>query len=223
MSCVLEGRQLVRRYRQGTYEVTAVDGVNIKVEKGDFISILGPSGSGKTTLLRLLGGLDRPTSGEVMFNGEKTDIENDRQISRLRRRSIGFIHQDYQLIPSLTARENIMLPLLLDGRKCEQSALTGLAEELGIAESLGAYADELSGGQKQRVAIARALIIEPAVILADEPTGNLDGKTASGVMDIFLRLHSSGHTILMVTHNSSFASKATRLLKMNDGKTEETC
>ena len=222
MDNVLTVRGLTRTFRQGETEIHAVDHVDLEIRKGEFVSIIGASGSGKTTLLNILGCIDRPSAGEVTVNGQSITGADDARLSEIRRREIGYIHQDFQLLPILTAAENIITPLLLDRRKPDREEMRQLAESLGIADRLTHLPSELSGGQQQRVAIARTLMTHPSVILADEPTGNLDKAAAENIMDLLTALNRQGHTILLVTHNEDFAKRCTRLLRMTDGKLEET-
>ena len=222
MDNVLTVRGLTRTFRQGETEIHAVDHVDLEIRKGEFVSIIGASGSGKTTLLNILGCIDRPSAGEVTVNGQSVTGADDARLSEIRRREIGYIHQDFQLLPILTAAENIIMPLLLDRRKPDREEMRQLAESLGIADRLTHLPSELSGGQQQRVAIARTLMTHPSVILADEPTGNLDKAAAENIMDLLTALNRQGHTILLVTHNEDFAKRCTRLLRMTDGKLEET-
>ena len=222
MDNVLTVRGLTRTFRQGETEIHAVDHVDLEIRKGEFVSIIGASGSGKTTLLNILGCIDRPSAGEVTVNGQSITGADDARLSEIRRREIGYIHQDFQLLPILTAAENIIMPLLLDRRKPDREEMRQLAESLGIADRLTHLPSELSGGQQQRVAIARTLMTHPSVILADEPTGNLDKAAAENIMDLLTALNRQGHTILLVTHNEDFAKRCTRLLRMTDGKLEET-
>lgn len=221
MANILSVKHLTRRYGQGDTELTAVNKVCMDIAPGDMAAIVGASGSGKTTLLNLLGCIDRPTSGEILFNGEDVTGMDDHRLAEIRRRKIGYIYQDFKLLPVLTAEENIMMPLLLDGKKPDQETLRTLAEELGIAHRLNHLPSELSGGQKQRVAIARAVIAQPDIILADEPTGNLDQASADEIMELLLRLNQSGKTILLVTHHEGYAARCSRVFRMTDGVLQE--
>lgn len=221
MDNVLAVRGLTRTFKQGDYEVHAVNNVDLEIQKGDFVGIIGASGSGKTTLLNMLGCIDRPTAGEVTVNGQSINGASDARLSEIRRCEIGYIHQDFQLLPILNAAENIIMPLLLDGQKPDREEVKQLADSLGISERLNHLPSELSGGQQQRVAIARTLITHPSIILADEPTGNLDQATAEDIMDLLVSLNRQGHTILLVTHNEDFAKRCTRLIRMTDGELEE--
>lgn len=221
MNNILSVKGLTRRYYQGDAEITAVNHACLEIAKGDFAAIVGASGSGKTTLLNMLGCIDRPTAGEIVLGGENvTEIDDDR-LAKVRRQKIGYIYQDFKLLPVLNAEENIMMPLLLDGKKPDKNELVTLAEELGISQRLGHLPSELSGGQCQRVAIARALITHPDIILADEPTGNLDKKSADEIMELLLRLNSMGVTILLVTHNEQYATLCSRVFRITDGIVEE--
>ena len=217
MNSILSVRDLTRTYRQGDTEINAVDHVNLEIFKGDFTAIVGASGSGKTTLLNLIGCIDHPTSGEIFLNDEKTSDMDDDHLATIRRRKIGYIYQDYKLIPILTAEENIIMPLLLDGKKANHEELLSLANDLGITHRLKHLPPELSGGQCQRVSIGRALINHPEIILADEPTGNLDKKSADEIMNLLIELNQRGITILMVTHNEQYASLCKRVLHIADG------
>ena len=221
MDNVLAVRGLTRTFKQGDYEVHAVNNVDLEIQKGDFVGIIGASGSGKTTLLNMLGCIDRPTAGEVTVNGQSINGASDARLAEIRRCEIGYIHQDFQLLPILNAAENIIMPLLLDGQKPDREEVKQLAESLGISERLNHLPSELSGGQQQRVAIARTLITHPSIILADEPTGNLDQATAEDIMDLLVSLNRQGYTILLVTHNEDFAKRCTRLIRMTDGELEE--
>ena len=221
MNSILSVKDLTRTYRQGDTEINAVDHVNLDISKGDFTAIVGASGSGKTTLLNLLACVDHPTSGEVFLNDENISDMDDDQQAFIRRQKIGYIYQDYKLIPVLTAEENMIMPLLLDGKKASQEELLSLADDLGISHRLKHLPSELSGGQCQRVSIGRALINHPEIILADEPTGNLDKKSADEIMNLLIQLNQKGITILMVTHNEQYASLCKRILHITDGHLEE--
>ena len=218
---ILSVQNLTRMYHQGDLEVTAVNQANLDINEGDFAAIVGASGSGKTTLLNMLGCVDRPTAGEILLNGENTTGMNDDQLAKIRREKIGYIYQDFKLLPVLTAEENILMPSLLDGRKPDSGELSALAEELGIANRLKHLPSELSGGQCQRVPIARAVIGHPDIILADEPTGNLDKKSADEIMELLIRLNRKGSTILLVTHNEQYAGLCSRVFRITDGVLQE--
>lgn len=214
----IEAKELSKIYGEGESLVTALDRVSLQIMPGDFISITGPSGSGKSTLLHLLSGLDQPTSGRLTYDDKDIYSLSDRERSALRRRSIGFVLQQFHLLPVLTARENILMPLLLDKRQPDEAYLEQLSKLLGIGGRLTHLPHELSGGQQQRVAIARALITQPDVIFADEPTGNLDSKSGGEVMEILGKVHEKmGKTIVIITHDSRVAGMANRQFSIVDG------
>jgi len=205
----------------GEVSVNALDAVDFKVEKGEFVAIMGPSGSGKSTLLHLLGGLDSSSAGEVTLAGKPLSQLNDNDVTLVRRRNVGFIFQFYNLVPTLTAEENIALPLLIDGKKIEdsQAQLADLLNLVGLADRKHHKPDQLSGGQQQRVAIARALVTDPAIVLADEPTGNLDSKSGAAILELLRHTCDElGHTIVMVTHDAHAASYADRVVFLKDGR-----
>lgn len=221
---ILVAEALTKTYRMGEVTVTALDGVDFSVTMGEFVAIMGPSGSGKSTLLHLLGGLDNPTSGRIYLNGQELSGLGDDQITRLRRRKVGFIFQFYNLLPMLTAAENVALPLMIDGRPpgSEQERIRGLLERVGLGDRANHRPDQLSGGQQQRVAIARAFVNDPEIVLADEPTGNLDSKAGATILDLLRRAcHELGATIVMVTHDPRAASYAGRVVFLKDGKIVE--
>lgn len=214
----IEAKELSKIYGEGESLVTALDRVSLQIMPGDFISITGPSGSGKSTLLHLLSGLDQPTSGRLTYDDKDIYSLSDRERSALRRRSIGFVFQQFHLLPVLTARENILMPLLLDKRQPDEAYLEQLSKLLGIGGRLTHLPHELSGGQQQRVAIARALITQPDVIFADEQTGNLDSKSGGEVMEILGKVHEKmGKTIVIITHDSRVAGMANRQFSIVDG------
>ena len=214
----IEAKELSKIYGEGESLLTALDRVSLQIMPGDFISITGPSGSGKSTLLHLLSGLDQPTSGRLTYDDKDIYSLSDRERSALRRRSIGFVFQQFHLLPVLTARENILMPLLLDKRQPDEAYLEQLSKLLGIGGRLTHLPHELSGGQQQRVAIARALITQPDVIFADEPTGNLDSKSGGEVMEILGKVHEKmGKTIVIITHDSRVAGMANRQFSIVDG------
>lgn len=218
----ITAKELSKIYGSSDNQVIALDKANLKIAQGDFISIMGPSGSGKSTLLHLLSGLDKPTSGKLLYAGKEIYSFHDKELSAFRRRSIGFIFQQFNLLPVLTARENIMMPLLLDRKQPDEAYLAQLAELLGISERLAHLPHELSGGQQQRVAIARALIAKPDVIFADEPTGNLDSKSGKEVMELLQAIWKNmGKTIVIITHDSKIAQMATRQFTIVDGVLSE--
>ena len=216
---ILETRNLRKIYGSGDTEVRALDGVNLNVDSGEFVAIVGTSGSGKSTLLHMLGGLDRPTSGSVIVDGKDIFSLKDEALTIFRRRKIGFVFQSYNLVPVLNARENIVLPIQLDGRQVDEDFLDKIVNTLGLEKKLGSLPSQLSGGQQQRVAIARALAAAPAIILADEPTGNLDSRTSQDVLSL-LKVTSQefAQTIVMITHNEEIAQTADRIIRIEDGR-----
>ena len=216
---ILETRNLRKIYGSGDTEVRALDGVNLSVDSGEFVAIVGTSGSGKSTLLHMLGGLDRPTSGSVIVDGKDIFSLKDEALTIFRRRKIGFVFQSYNLVPVLNARENIVLPIQLDGRQVDEDFLDKIVNTLGLEKMLGSLPSQLSGGQQQRVAIARALAAAPAIILADEPTGNLDSRTSQDVLSL-LKVTSQkfAQTIVMITHNEEIAQTADRIIRIEDGR-----
>ena len=216
---ILETRNLRKIYGSGDTEVRALDGVNLSVNSGEFVAIVGTSGSGKSTLLHMLGGLDRPTSGSVIVDGKDIFSLKDEALTIFRRRKIGFVFQSYNLVPVLNARENIVLPIQLDWRQVDEDFLDKIANTLGLEKKLGSLPSQLSGGQQQRVAIARALAAAPAIILADEPTGNLESRTSQDVLSL-LKVTSQkfAQTIVMITHNEEIAQTADRIIRIEDGR-----
>lgn len=216
---ILETRNLRKIYGSGDTEVRALDGVNLSVDSGEFVAIVGTSGSGKSTLLHMLGGLDRPTSGSVIVDGKDIFSLKDEALTIFRRRKIGFVFQSYNLVPVLNARENIVLPIQLDGGKVDQSYVNQVIEALGLEQKLQNLPSQLSGGQQQRVAIARALVTKPAIILADEPTGNLDSKTSQDVLSLMkVTGQKFAQTMVMITHNEEIAQMADRIVRIEDGR-----
>lgn len=215
---IIRCEQLSKIYNAGEGRVAALDGVTLAFEKGAFTAITGPSGSGKSTLLHLLGGLDTPSAGKVYYQDEDLYKYRDNQLSVLRRRRFGFVFQSYNLVRELTAWENILLPVMLDHRKCDQSYLDGIIEILGIGDRLSHLPGAMSGGQQQRVCIARALANKPSILFADEPTGNLDGKSGREVLALLKRLsYELGITLVLVTHDQSVAEQAGRIVELRDG------
>ena len=216
---ILETKDLHKIYGSGDTEVRALDGVNLSVENGEFVAIVGTSGSGKSTLLHMLGGLDRPTSGSVTVDGKDIFSLKDEALTIFRRRKIGFVFQSYNLVPVLNLYENIVLPIQLDGRKVDGAFIGQIVKTLGLDGRLDALPSQLSGGQHQRVAIARALAAAPAIILADEPTGNLDSRTSQDVLSL-LKVTSQkfSQTIVMITHNEEIAQMADRIIRIEDGR-----
>jgi putative ABC transport system ATP-binding protein len=220
---LLQARNLRKNFARGESQVEALRGVDLSIAKGEFVSIMGPSGSGKSTLLHLVGGLDLPTSGEVLIDGEAIEKLSDDALSEFRRRRLGFIFQFFNLLPTLSALENVALPRLLDGESIAEvePKARALLERMGLGSRTGHRPDQLSGGEMQRVAIARALVTDPLLILADEPTGNLDSKTGESVLTLLSEMaRERGHTILMVTHDANAASFGTRLVRLRDGQIE---
>ena len=215
---ILQTENLTKIYGDGENAVHALRGINLAVEKGEFTAIVGTSGSGKSTLLHMLGGLDRPTTGKVMVDGTDIFSLSEERLTIFRRRKIGFVFQSYNLVPVLNLYENIVLPLELDGKKIDREYIDQIAETLGLKDRLEALPNQLSGGQQQRVAIARALAGTPSIILADEPTGNLDSKTSQDVLSL-LKVTSEkfGQTIVMITHNEEIAQMADRIIHIEDG------
>lgn len=215
---ILSTSDLKKVYGSGENEVHALDGVNLSVGKGEFVAVVGTSGSGKSTLLHMLGGLDRPTSGSVSVDGKEIFTLKDKALTIFRRRKIGFIFQNYNLVPVLNVYENIVLPVQLDGNEPDKDYIDSIIETLGLSSKLANLPNNLSGGQQQRVAIARALAAKPAIILADEPTGNLDSRTSQDVMGL-LKITSRKYTqtIVMITHNEEIAQLADRIIRIEDG------
>jgi putative ABC transport system ATP-binding protein len=210
---------LVRRYGEGESAVEALRGVSLDIPAGQFAAVMGPSGSGKSTLMHILAGLDQPTAGSVTIAGEEISALNDKQLTKLRREHVGFVFQAFNLLPTLTAEENITLPLSLAGRKIDHKALDALIERVGLGERRGHRPSEMSGGQQQRVAIARALASKPTVLFADEPTGNLDSGSGAEVLGMLREtVERDGQTILMVTHDPKAAATADRVLFLADGR-----
>ena len=216
---LLQTSNLKKTYGSGDAAVHALDGVSFSVDKGEFVAIVGTSGSGKSTLLHMLGGLDRPTSGDVTVDGQKLFSLKDDELTVFRRRKIGFVFQNYNLVPSLNVYENIILPIQLDGNTPDAEYINSIVETLGLGSKLKNLASNLSGGQQQRVAIARALSTKPAIILADEPTGNLDSKTSMDVLKL-LKITSEKYsqTIVIITHDEQLAQMADRIVRIEDGR-----
>jgi len=223
MAPVLEAKHLAKTYETGGAKVLGLRGVDLAVERGEFVAIMGPSGCGKSTLLNLLAGLDRPSSGEVWLEGRRIDGLSETELARLRRRRLGFVFQFFNLVPTLSAVENVELPLLLVGRRRGDARRSAneLLIRLGVGDSQGAAPAQLSGGQQQRVALARALANRPDIVLADEPTGNLDSAAARDVLRLFRDARDRGQTLLLVTHDASVASAADRVITLRDGLVAE--
>ncbi len=216
---ILETRDLKKYYGSGETQVKALDGVDLKVESGEFVAIVGTSGSGKSTLLHMLGGLDRPSSGSVLVNGREIFNLKDEELTIFRRRKIGFVFQAYNLVPVLSVYENIVLPVELDGRKPDRDYIHEVINTLGLEKKLNNLPNQLSGGQQQRVAIARAMAAKPAILLADEPTGNLDSKTSQDVLSLMkVTGQKFSQTMVMITHNEEIAQTAHRIVRIEDGR-----
>ena len=215
---IVEVRGLSKVFTQGEYQVRAVDDVTFSIARGEFVSVTGQSGSGKTTLLNLIGGIETATQGSVTIDGIDVCHTDERELARLRRQKIGYVFQDFNLIPILTVQENVIMPLLLDSKKVDQEDFHRITGFLGLEDRLTLLPSQLSGGQKQRVAIARALINHPGILLADEPTGNLDRAMADEIMQLLLDLNKEGITILLVTHEERYADMCPRKLIMRDGR-----
>ena len=216
---ILQVKDLTKTYGKGDTTVAALDGVSFSVEKGDFVAVVGASGSGKSTLMHLIGGVDRPTSGSVTVDGNEIYRLNESELAIFRRRNIGLIYQFYNLIPTLTAEENIMLPRLLDNRRPDKDKLKTILETIGLSDRAKHLPSELSGGQQQRVSIGRALINDPALILADEPTGNLDSKSSREIIDL-LKLANKRYnqTLIIITHDEKIALQADKIITISDGQ-----
>ncbi len=216
---ILQTIDLKKHYGTEPNITRALDGVNFDLDEGEFVAVVGTSGSGKSTLLHMMGGLDTPTSGTVIVRGEELAKKNDEQLTIFRRRNIGFIFQNYKLVPILNVYENIVLPVELDGDTVDQQFLNEIVHLLGLEDKLKNMPNNLSGGQQQRVAIARALITKPAIVLADEPTGNLDSKTSTEVLGLIKRTSAEFHqTVVMITHNNDIARLADRIIRIEDGR-----
>lgn len=215
---ILKVENLTKTYKSGKIEVKALDNISFTVEKGDFVAIVGASGSGKSTLLHILGGVDRPTSGHVFLNGKDVYKLNETNLAIFRRREVGLIYQFYNLIPILNVKENITLPVLLDNAKVDTNYLNEIIKTLGLENRVNHLPNELSGGQQQRVSIGRALMNHPALLLADEPTGNLDSKASLEIMELLEISNAKyGQTIIMITHDKNLALHAKRIITINDG------
>ena len=216
---ILRVENLTKVYGKGENEVRALDGVSFSVEKGEFVAVIGPSGSGKSTLLHILGGVDRPTGGKVFMDGKDVYAQNEEQLAIFRRRQVGLIYQFYNLIPVLNVTENITLPVLMDGQKVNRDRLKELITTLGLNGRENHLPNQLSGGQQQRVSIGRALMNAPAVVLADEPTGNLDSKNSREIVDLLkISNEKYGQTLIVITHDESIALQADRIISIDDGK-----
>ena len=219
---ILQTVDLKKYYQQGEHTTKALDGVNLSVNAGEFVAIVGTSGSGKSTLLHMMGGLDTPTSGDIIVGGKRLSGKSEEQMAVFRRRHIGFVFQNYNLVPILNVYENIVLPVQLDGRKADKGFLEEIVHSLGLQDKLQNLPGSLSGGQQQRVSIARALLTKPEIILADEPTGNLDSRTSEDVLEL-LKITSAKfrQTTIMITHNDAIAQTADRIIRIEDGRVRQ--
>lgn len=216
---ILKAENLVKTYGSGDTAVNALNGVSLEVKKGEFVAVVGQSGSGKSTLLHLLGAMDYPTSGSLTVDGQDVFALKGEDLAEYRRRKVGFVFQFFNLLPVMTAKENIMIPLSLDGKTADKDYLNELAQAMGISERLDHYPHQLSGGQQQRVAIARAMITRPSVILADEPTGNLDSASGKEILALLKNtVHKYEQTLILITHDNSIAAEADRIITIKDGK-----
>jgi putative ABC transport system ATP-binding protein len=220
---LIETHDLWKTYTMGDEEIHALRGVSIQIEKGEYVAIMGPSGSGKSTLMNLIGCLDTPSKGTYLLNQKEVSTMNDNELARIRNEEIGFVFQTFNLLPRASALQNVELPLVYAGVQSKERTLRAKAalEKVELASRMGHRPNELSGGQRQRVAIARALVNNPSILLADEPTGNLDSKTGTEIMALFARLHEAGNTIVLVTHEPEIAACAHRTIHLRDGKVEK--
>ena len=220
---LIQTNDLWKTYQMGTEEVHALRGVSITIERGEYVAIMGPSGSGKSTLMNLIGCLDTPTKGTYMLNGKQAGLMNDDELARIRNEEIGFVFQTFNLLPRATALHNVELPLIYAGitSKTRRERATAALTKVELSDRMHHKPNELSGGQRQRVAIARALVNNPSILLADEPTGNLDSKTGVEIMSVFQRLHDAGNTIILVTHEPDVAAYAQRAIHIRDGQVEK--
>lgn len=215
---MIELRDIEKVYARGSEELRALKGVDLDIGAGEFISIVGPSGAGKSTLLHILGCLDRPTKGSVKFDGVNVEQMSESELDEVRRRKIGFVFQQFYLLPGLSVLENVTLPRVFGKRKTENGKVEALIEMVGLGGRKGHFPNQLSGGEMQRVAIARALVNEPEIVLADEPTGNLDSQNSERIFELLKSLHLKGYTVVMVTHNNDLASRADRIITIRDGR-----
>jgi putative ABC transport system ATP-binding protein len=215
---MLEIKEISKIYGEGAGRVIALDKVSLQVDKGNFVAIMGPSGSGKSTFLNIIGGLDRPSSGEVVLEGKRIDDLDENELVDVRRGKIAYVFQQYHLLPSLTALENVLLPLVFCGAMIQESKGLEILEKVGLGKRVAHKPSQLSGGEQQRVAIARALVGAPSLILADEPTGNMDRRTGREILNLFNQLHKEGHGIIMVTHDPEIANLAQEVVLLQDGQ-----
>ena len=215
---MLRAENIERTYHAGSVDVPALKNCTLEFGQGEFTAIIGKSGSGKSTLLRILGSVDEPDTGSVIIAGKKITGMKDKELSEFRRRNIGYIYQDYSLFPEFTAYENVVMPILIDGKKPDENEVDDLLEELGISHCKNKFPSQMSGGEQQRIAIARALITHPAVILADEPTGALDQKTGHEVLELLKEINRTGKTVVIVTHDENIARMTDRIITISDGK-----
>ena len=222
MSAIIRIRDLAREYRMGSELILALRGVTLEIHRNEYVAIMGPSGSGKSTMMNVLGCLDTPTAGEYWLNGEEVSRLSDDALARVRNREIGFVFQTFNLLPRATALHNVELPLVYAGVRARERRDRAAAalERVGLAQRMEHRPNELSGGQRQRVAIARALVNQPSILLADEPTGNLDSVTSEEIMEVFAGLHAAGQTVIMVTHEPDIAARAARRIVLRDGQVE---
>jgi len=219
---IIKTESLKKIYQMGEEQVKALDGVDIEIERGEYVAIMGPSGSGKSTLMNLLGCLDTPSEGEYWLNGHAVSTLNDDELAQVRNKEVGFVFQSFHLLPRYSALDNVQLPLVYSNIAREErlERAKQALEQVDLTDRIHHRPNELSGGQRQRVAIARALINQPSILLADEPTGNLDSTTGREILNLFEHLHSAGHTIILVTHDPEVASHANRIIRLRDGRVE---
>ena len=217
---IIEASELRKTYQVGEVQVHALDGLDVRIEKGAYIALMGPSGSGKSTLMNVLGCLDTPTSGEYVLNGNNVSSLSDDELAEIRNKEIGFVFQTFNLLPRYTALENVALPMIYAGvPKVERlQRAERVLKKVGLCDRMDHRPNELSGGQRQRVAVARALVMNPSIILADEPTGNLDSVTSDGIMELFSEINKDGNTVIVVTHEEDIAAHAERVIRLKDGK-----